>query len=82
MPPVLFGGVVAFLVTRGGLQPAGNPVVHFALVGVGLVLMLAGDGHRLPHSGAGVRGHPGHLLEADLPPRRGRVGDDGGRRHS
>jgi hypothetical protein len=42
MPPILFSGVVAFLVTRGGLQAAGSPVVHFGLVGVGLVLMLAG----------------------------------------
>jgi hypothetical protein len=55
MPPVVFGGVVAFLVTRGGLQPAGNPVVHFALVGVGLVLMLVGTGiaFRIPGQKSG-----------------------------
>ncbi len=42
IPPIVFGSVIAILVARGSLPPAGNPMVHFALVGVGLLLMLAG----------------------------------------
>jgi hypothetical protein len=42
VPPIVFGSVVALIVARGALPPAGNPMVHFALVGIGLLLMLAG----------------------------------------
>ena len=54
-PPIVFGSVVALLVARGPFPPAGDPTVHFALVGVGLFLMLAGTlvAFRIPARGGG-----------------------------
>lgn len=48
--PAVFALVVVALVATGSLPSAGNPTVHFAMVGVGLFLMLAGAllGVRIP----------------------------------
>ena len=40
--PVIFTAVVWLVVETRPMPPAGNPVVHFALVGVALVGMIAG----------------------------------------
>jgi hypothetical protein len=40
--PVAFAAVVWFVIRTRPMPPAGNPVVHFALVGVALMAMMAG----------------------------------------